>query len=79
MTVKAVVNSKPNGKADPIYKGNLVIYNGKVVLVTGDGSSSEYFAGTIVGGTPNIGTTSDGFIRDYWKQFLGTVTLEATL
>ena len=76
--VKSLVEPKILPDEDPLFGGNLVTYNGKVVLVTGDGSSGEYFAGVTVGGQ-HIGAASDGFIRKYWSQFLGKVTLEAKL
>lgn len=76
--VSSLVEEKIIPTEDPFFPGNLVTYNGKVVLVTGEGSSREYFSGTVVGRV-NIGLVSDGFIRHYWTQYLGKVTLEATL
>lgn len=76
--VKSLVEERILKTESPFFIGNLVTYHGKVVLVTGNGSAKEYFAGVVIGGSDNIGIPSDAFIRHYWKQFEGKVTLEAT-
>lgn len=77
MAVEVVVKERTT-PTDIFTRGNLVVYNGKIVYVAGPSETSDHFRGICLAGN-SAGAESSGWIRDLFKQFVGTVTLEGKL
>lgn len=76
MAVTVSVEQREIVKLDPIFRGNLVTGgSGKVILITK--VDQESFRGIVLNGGVLVETGGWGF--QYFKQFVGTVTLEASL
>lgn len=76
MSIKIQVESEVPKKEPIFFRGNLVEgSNGNVVLVTGC-AGTEHFSGIRL--SDSNFTQSDSWVQDYFKQFTGKITLEAS-
>lgn len=70
-----------NSNKDIFYKGNIVTNRSIIVLISENNNSEDTFTGTIIGDIDdvtlyNFGANHTFFIKKYFKQFKGKITIE---